>query len=263
MTLDLQEVIADWNAEPGEISARLIVGRDGGELLQLRVDLGLMQMFPEGRPDGKRHHGLPTVLDYVEHEARLGRVQVAEEDARELQRELYQMNYRRLASSSLVEDCLMHKDVDNARRHVERALRDIDGCLRRIDVIERCGRSGGVVLRPTLTFHRGRLRVQRAILDDRYEDAIDEALRGRCALEEVLEEMGYEEEQRRSDPGVVFLHALAQRLRREYGIDLTLTERLNAAVAEEDSALAAELREVLKRRAATRPKARPENETNP
>ncbi|HOO16303.1 MAG TPA: hypothetical protein PLU99_04260 [Phycisphaerae bacterium] len=254
MTLDLQEVIADWNAEPGEISARLIVGRDGGELLQ---------MFPEGRPDGKRHHGLPTVLDYVEHEARLGRVQVAEEDARELQRELYQMNYRRLASSSLVEDCLMHKDVDNARRHVERALRDIDGCLRRIDVIERCGRSGGVVLRPTLTFHRGRLRVQRAILDDRYEDAIDEALRGRCALEEVLEEMGYEEEQRRSDPGVVFLHALAQRLRREYGIDLTLTERLNAAVAEEDYALAAELREELKRRAATRPKARPENETNP
>ncbi|HRT41880.1 MAG TPA: hypothetical protein P5223_07470, partial [Phycisphaerae bacterium] len=91
----------------------------------------------------------------------------------------------------------------------------------------------------------------------------DEALRGRCALEEVLEEMGYEEEQRRSDPGVVFLHALAQRLRREYGIDLTLTERLNAAVAEEDYALAAELREELKRRAATRPKARPENETNP
>ena len=135
MTLDLQEVIADWNAEPGEISARLIVGRDGGELLQLRVDLGLMQMFPEGRPDGKRHHGLPNVLDYVEHVARLGRVQVAEEDARELQRELYQMNYRRLASSSLVEDCLMHKDVDNARRHVERALREIDGCLRRIDAL--------------------------------------------------------------------------------------------------------------------------------
>jgi hypothetical protein len=254
MTLDLHEVIADWNAEPGEISARVVIGRDGGELLQLRVDMGIMQMSPEGRPDGQRYRGLPSVLDYVEHEARLGRSRIADQDARELERELYQMNYRRLALSSLVEDCLMHKDAENARRHVDRALRDIDGCLARVKTItERSGRRGGSALRPTLTFHRGRLRVQRAILDDCYEEAVDEALRGRQGLEELLAELGFDEEQRREDPGVIFLRNLAQRLRREYGITMTLNERLEAAVAEEDFALAARLREELRKRTAARP----------
>jgi hypothetical protein len=255
MTLDLHEVIADWNAEPGEISARIVIGRDGGELLQLRVDLGIMQMFPDGRPDGKRYRGLPTVLDYVEHEARLGRHQIEDEDARELERELYQINYRRLAFSSLVEDCLLHKNVEAAGRHVERALHDIDGCLARVRVIaQRCGRPAGNALRPTLTFHRGRLRVQMAILEDCYEDAVDEAQRGRQSLEELLEELGFDEEQRNEDPGVIFLRNLAQRLRREYGITMTLNERLEAAVAEEDFALAARLREELKKRAAARPR---------
>ena len=37
--------------------ARKIVGEDGKEKLQVRLDLGLLQMELNGRPDGERPHG--------------------------------------------------------------------------------------------------------------------------------------------------------------------------------------------------------------
>ena len=72
MTLDLEDLIGGWDCPIGELRARATVGRDGQELLQLRVDLGVMQMFLEGRPDGERCHGLPTARAYILHETRLG-----------------------------------------------------------------------------------------------------------------------------------------------------------------------------------------------
>ena len=56
--LDLNDLLEGWPHEPGQVKARKIVGRDGCEKIQLRIDLGLIQMELNGRPDGVRPHGL-------------------------------------------------------------------------------------------------------------------------------------------------------------------------------------------------------------
>lgn len=61
---DLREVLAAWPYEPGRINARRIVGSDGRTCLQVRLDLGLMQMELEGRPDGRRPEGFASLLEY-------------------------------------------------------------------------------------------------------------------------------------------------------------------------------------------------------
>lgn len=52
MSHDLTELLNGFPHEPGRISARLIRSADGREHLQVRVELGVLQMAVEGRPDG-------------------------------------------------------------------------------------------------------------------------------------------------------------------------------------------------------------------
>lgn len=54
---DISHLLRDWDYLPGQVVARRFKGRDGTEKLQLRVDLGLLQMNAVGRPDGKRPRG--------------------------------------------------------------------------------------------------------------------------------------------------------------------------------------------------------------
>ena len=62
--LDIGRALAGWNFEAGQLNVRLINGEDGKPKVQLRLDLGLLQMELTGRPDGKRPHRSPTELDF-------------------------------------------------------------------------------------------------------------------------------------------------------------------------------------------------------
>src|SRR6476659_8950756 len=62
--MDITHALHGWSFEPGQVNVRLIRGNDGKAKLQLRLDLGLLQMEIEGRPDGKRPHRSPTELDF-------------------------------------------------------------------------------------------------------------------------------------------------------------------------------------------------------
>ena len=66
---DIAPVLQGWEYEPGTINVRKITGLDGQPKLQMRLDLGLLQMELIGRPDGVRPHGCESLLDY--HEKRL------------------------------------------------------------------------------------------------------------------------------------------------------------------------------------------------
>ncbi len=66
---DIRPILADWPYRPNEISVRKIFGSDGREKVQLRVDLGLLQMEISGRPDGEKPHGFPSLLHF--HKNRL------------------------------------------------------------------------------------------------------------------------------------------------------------------------------------------------
>ncbi|MCL2648134.1 MAG: UvrB/UvrC motif-containing protein [Phycisphaerales bacterium] len=62
--LDITQALDGWAFEPGQVNVRLIRGNDGKVKLQMRLDLGLLQMEVEGRPDGKRPHRAATELDF-------------------------------------------------------------------------------------------------------------------------------------------------------------------------------------------------------
>ncbi len=65
---DITPVLNDWDYESGTLNVRKITGLDGLPKLQLRLDLGLLQMEMTGRPDGDRPYGHESLLDYFEHQ---------------------------------------------------------------------------------------------------------------------------------------------------------------------------------------------------
>ena len=69
MSLDLNSLLSDWPHEPGAIKVRKIIGLDGREKLQLRIDLGVLQMEIAGRPDGQRPHNCESLLVYHQRRA--------------------------------------------------------------------------------------------------------------------------------------------------------------------------------------------------
>lgn len=62
--LDISNALAGWNFQPGEVNVRLIRGHDGRQKIQMRLDLGLLQMETSGRPDGRRPHNCLSELQY-------------------------------------------------------------------------------------------------------------------------------------------------------------------------------------------------------
>jgi hypothetical protein len=250
MTLDLDELIAGWECPPGELRARTVNGRDGRELIQLRIDLGVMQMFTDGRPDGERYHGLASARTYAEHELRVGGEQLTAADWQEIERELLQTNYRRMAFASAAEDALQDGRPDDARRFFAHALADVEECLVDLRLLKEHepNREDGASLEATLVFDQARLGTQLQVIEGRFEDAIEKAETGAEALDTLLSELGYDDEQRDVDPGLRYLWRLGNQLRQEYGISRTLHEQLAEAIENEDFETAAQIRDELARR---------------
>lgn len=249
-SLDLNEVLGDWECPRDEVAARLVAGRDGEDLVQLRVDLGILQMFLAGRPDGMRYRGMPTAWEHIEHEQQIGGV-ISDADWQELQRELQQYNYRRLALSSLTEDAFRERDFDLARRCLRQTLRDIEQCVAILTVMESTEQEWDdsvAQLFPALVFNRARLMVRMLVSEQRYDQAIEEATAGASQLDQALGDLGLDDEQRHQDPGIAYLAQMGQRLRDQFGITQTLQEKLEAAIEAEQFEAAARLRDELRRR---------------
>ena len=66
MNFDISHLLDQWDYSPGQPAVRKFTGRDGVEKIQLRVDLGLLQMNAEGRPDGKHPLGHASLYDYYQ-----------------------------------------------------------------------------------------------------------------------------------------------------------------------------------------------------
>jgi hypothetical protein len=77
MNVDLTQLLNGWAYEPGKINVRLIQGEDGEQKVQVRLDLGVLQMNIDGRPDGQAPHGYDSLLEY--YEARLDEASGPEE----------------------------------------------------------------------------------------------------------------------------------------------------------------------------------------
>lgn len=64
MYKDIDDILEGWEYNPHELNVRVIKGKDEKEKLQLRLDLGLLQMEMDGRPDGKRPYNKDSFLQY-------------------------------------------------------------------------------------------------------------------------------------------------------------------------------------------------------
>jgi hypothetical protein len=124
MDFDISEILAQWDYEPGGIAVRKFVGKDGQEKIQLRVDLGILQMNAHGRPDGKKPLGHPSLLEAYQarlqqhrkaHEGREEGFALTPEDCTKLQLEALQYHHRSI--------CLLQlEDHAGVRRDTERNL---------------------------------------------------------------------------------------------------------------------------------------------
>jgi len=253
MTLDLSELVTDWDESGEEIPSRVVTDAQGGEWLQLRVDLGVLQMQPSGRPDGRNYHSHTSVLDYIRHERSINGL-VSESDWDELRRELEQFNFRRLTLAGVAEHALRDENEAGARGYLERAVLDIEHCLNILALARKAGvdaddddltHSTPISM---LVFNRARMRVRLCVIDQRYEDAIEETQRGADELRQSLSSERLSDEEIERDPGLSYLNQLIERLRKQHGISSTLREKLNQAIEQEDFERAAALRDQLRRR---------------
>jgi hypothetical protein len=124
MDFDISSLLDQWDYKPGEVSVRKFSGADGREKIQLRVDMGLLQMNAEGRPDGRRPFGHPSLFDYylsrfykhlAAHDGSDDAFKLTAEDCTKLQLEAFQYHHRYI--------CLMQlRDFAGVIRDAERNL---------------------------------------------------------------------------------------------------------------------------------------------
>jgi hypothetical protein len=125
MSFDISHLLEGWDYEPGQIVVRKFKTRAGIEKIQLRLDLGLLQMNALGRPDGKRPFGRESLLEH--HTERLKRYQrthggnsdgftLSPEECAKLQHEAIQFHHRYICLFQL-------QDFSDVIRDTERNLK--------------------------------------------------------------------------------------------------------------------------------------------
>lgn len=66
MSDDISHILGAWHFDPEQPTVRIIRGGDGRDKVQMRVDMGILQMEISGRPDGQRPHGCESLLEWCE-----------------------------------------------------------------------------------------------------------------------------------------------------------------------------------------------------
>jgi hypothetical protein len=122
MSMDIARILEGWEYAIDELRVRLIAGDDGQEKIQLRVDMGVIQMEIAGRPDGRRPEGFESWLEYYQEQERRcatadeSPFALSEDDCARLWREAVQYYQRYLSFWHL-------KRYDACVRDTERNLR--------------------------------------------------------------------------------------------------------------------------------------------
>lgn len=256
---NLDRILSQWSYEPNAVKVRVVQGDDGRDVIQMRVDMGILQLEIEGRPDGTWPSGYRTFYDYLLSEELLDdEFELSEEQSAEADREFIQYYHRRVCWLTL-------RAFDRAVKDADHTLALMDFCLAHSSDEE--WTISHEQYRPFVLFHR----IQAAALDklehQAPEAAIEELNNGLRQLQELFDEGEDEfevEVEEHSDEFfeehfeehvlVLRLVELRESLRSHYHIGRTLEERLQEAVNTEQYELAARLRDEMARRRA-RPRA--------
>jgi tetratricopeptide (TPR) repeat protein len=238
--LDIDRILQEWPFQPGEVLARRVKAADGRQVLQMRVDMGVLQLETDGRPDGQHPGGAETYYDYLIAEAiREGDTfQLSPEQCVEADREFVQFYHRRICWLAL--------------REYRRAARDADHSLAFMDFVRKVSADEDWTVsheqyRPFVMFHRVQAGALAELEENGAEAAIGEINRGLEQFRELFAE--YDALDRfDTDELVSRLVELKESMRTHYQVGRTLDEQLADAVAAEEYELAAKIRDQLARR---------------
>ncbi len=247
--VDLRNALVDWPYDPEQISVRKIIGMDGAEKIQMRVELGLLQMEAVGRPDGTTPFAAPSLLDH--HLARLAKYRqrngtemgfaLSAQQCEELRNEA-SIYYRRFVSYFVLEE------YDKVSQDTAHNLALFDLC--REYALEREDRSALEVYRPYLVMMDARACAHHALHDNEPASALAHVNRGithlRSFFDEFVEGDPIDIESQSSEMRV--LRELAKEILEQIPEDsLVITRKaLRAAIEEERFEEAAKLRDTLK-----------------
>ncbi len=244
---DIGPILEGWPHEPRQISVRRIRGPDGRMKIQLRLDLGLLQMEARGRPDGQRPYGCESVLAYLEKQLKRHRDDHGSEDGfgidekqcELLRAEGIQYYYRYLSEFVLEEYEAVARDTD-------RNLRVLDFCAKY--AIEEPDRYIMEQYRPYVLMMNTRAEAHMALRDKRPRAARDTVLAALEKLREYFSRFGQEELYDDSSE-VVALKALLKDVQAKIPEDPVhkLKRQLAKAIEEERYEDAARLRDAILR----------------
>jgi hypothetical protein len=242
---DLTEFLISWPMEAGRINARQVTGRDGRAKLQIRIDLGVLQMETTGRPDGLRPEGFDSLLDYQKD--RLARYSqhnspesfvLSQDECRLLREEAVQYYHRYVGLFALA-------DYAGVVRDTSRNLELFDLC-RQFGETEG-DRSVLEQFRAPVLMMRARSEGEMALAAGQPKQALASLDRGLAEIRSAFEDAGRPEEFDQANE-VALLRgmrdALVPKLPASQKVELQ--ERLRAAIDAENYELAAILREELR-----------------
>ncbi len=236
---DIDRLLDTWPYRQGEVLARIVKAADGREVLQMRVDMGILQLEIEDRPDGTRPHGAASYFDYLKQQADEDpRFRLSAEQCIDADREFVQYYHRRICWLAL--------------REYRRAALDADHSLAFMDFVRDHSpdddwTASHEQYRPFVLFHRVQAAALAELEDSGPEQAIHEINAGLARFRTMFEE--YEADERYEDDDLVTrLIELKESLREHYHVGRTLDEQLADAIAAEKYELAARLRDELARR---------------
>lgn len=236
----IDNILRDWEYKPGMVMARRVKGVDGRELIQMRVEMGVLQLEVAGRPDGERPHGEDTYFNYLDKLAKSqgGDFLLTEEQCDEVDREFVQYYHRRICWLALREFRLAEADAEHT--------------LRLMDLSSRFSPDEQWTLsheqyRPFVMFHRIQASAVAELEDNGPEAAIEALNQGLADFEELYAKYEAEEELQ-DDELVARLTELRDSIREHYNVGRTLNEELAEAVAAEEYERAAKIRDQIARR---------------
>jgi len=242
---DIGPVLRGWDYEPGTINVRKIKGLDGQPKLQMRLDLGLLQMELNGRPDGARPHGCESLLEYFEkrltdhrrkHGTELG-FHLGAQECQNLREEAV-MYYQRYLSLFVLED------FPGVVRDTARNLRVLDICGKYAE--EEQDRLVLEQYRPYIMMMNTRAQASILSKDERFPEALAAIEGGLTQIKGFFEQFGQDEAYAHSNE-VKVLKRFAREIRKKLPVDpmQRLQRKLDRAVRDERYEEAAVLRDKL------------------
>ncbi len=253
---DLTPLLRGWDYEPGVISVRKITGIDGTTKLQMRLDLGLLQMELAGRPDGIRPHGHESLLEYheqqlTEHLRRNGTelgFHLNSAQCTSLREEAGQYYYRYLSLFVL-------EEFPGVVRDTARNLRVLDLCAR--FAVHEQDRAVLEQYRPYILMMHSRAQASILFRERRFAEALQAIDTGLEKVKDFYERFNQGDAFSQSSEARV-LRRFAREIRKSIPVDpvTKLQTQLDRAVKGELYEEAARLRDEIRKQQVTRDRSR-------